>query len=339
MASGRPARGGDGDGGGGDDRGRGERGEQPRVTMEHEGLLRVNGCGRSVAELRDDRRRAAAREAQPGGARTHGRALERPEGDRGEGVQARRGGPQRADERAGLGATRSASASTPPASTPSASSPSQPPPRAGPAPSSDAKRGLGAAGRPDRAGGERPQAAGAGRRPGEPGDEQRQPDGVERERGDAERGAPALARRLEAALRARAAQQRRARVIASAPRAAAAARGHEGSAGGGAWTHILHRQMSAGSTSVATRSSHQLAPCPPRRSRAKRSRLRLSDSRSARRMNSASVSGVNDVGALELVLELERDLDAVAARARTTTRCVPRSFSSSTSSVCPARAS
>ena len=48
-----------------------------------------------------------------------------------------------------------------------------------------------------------------------------------------------------------------------------------------------------------------------RRSRANRSSVRLSESRSARRMNSASVSGVNGLRVLQLVVELERHLDPV----------------------------
>ena len=76
----------------------------------------------------------------------------------------------------------------------------------------------------------------------------------------------------------------------------------------------------------------------PLRSRAKRSSDRLSESRSARRMNSASVSGVSGL----------RSLSSYSSSSATSTPSgpgsnetvwVPRSCSSSTSSVCPTRAS
>src|SRR3954451_16641780 len=100
-----------------------------------EELLRLVGCaGRSRNYATTGGARPRVRRSRPALVPIHERSSGREattEKECSRGAEGR-------SERAIRGATRSASASTPPASTPSASSPSQPPPSAEPAPSSAA---------------------------------------------------------------------------------------------------------------------------------------------------------------------------------------------------------
>ena len=214
-------------------------------------------------------------------------------------MQARRGGPQRLDQlgrdpqrEREHGAREHAERQQP--------EPAAADRRAGAEQRGDAR--LGGARRPHRAGRDRPQAAEAGSGAGEPGDDERQPGAVEREREQPGRGVPALAGRLEAALRARAAHHRGARLVREDREQREE---HEGAEGQRDATHQFTLCIGRCGPDQEARSMSA------RRSRAKRASERLSESRSARRMKSASVSGVSALRSLSSYSSSSVDLDRV----------------------------